>query len=694
MAQLNATQYLVGVLELAIIAGLTYDSARRTRRALLPNWSGAPRVMAEAVLSLGLLLAVLHVLGSFGAFRLYPVMGALAVLEVVVVILTKYVFSTRALTSSVPPRQPSPRFMAPMAAAAVVWAFGTWVGPFDSVFRHGITDIDSVQYHLPFAARFFQTGWITQIHQVRPDPEPGFFPADGELLHGVGMLIFRRDVLSPFINFGWLSLLLLAGWCTGRPRGAASTGLVSAALMGSFPVMAYWHAGTGLTDIALLAVLMSMIALLLNSGGQVGGVAVAAVAAGVGLGIKLTIAPAVLAVTIWLLARRATRTRPVLVTWIGVLVVTGSYWFARNWYRSGSPMPSVRINLGFFTFPAFPNDPELKHEGFTILHYATNVHFWAHDVPSGLERGFGSGWPLVIALAVVGVLFGLARDRGLELVVPIAALLSLLGYVTLPYSAGGPPNNPTLFAYDLRYLAPALVLGIATFATSSMSDEVRALATAAICLALVAAVLSGGAWVTVSLPYRLLILVVGLAIAGVGYLVPRYSAFRTRAHITQRHLQGAQLKYLSLGFVVVVALLGFAFQRSYLASRYRPLPPPLTAATRWFDSIRNARIGITGFTSQYLLYGPTLSNRVDFVGVTEPHGGWAVPNTCSQWRTAVAAGGFRYIVIANLVNNVATFTWYHWTMTDPSARLVLGTRSVAVFQLSDSSRFVASTAGC
>ena len=84
--------------------------------------------------------------------------------------------------------------------------------------RNGIFDIDSIQYHLPFAARFFQTGSITGVDQVRPSPAPAYFPANGELLHGVGLLVFGRDPLSPLVNF--------AGWryCSSRHGVSAGGG--------------------------------------------------------------------------------------------------------------------------------------------------------------------------------------------------------------------------------------------------------------------------------------------------------------------------------------------------------------------------------------------------------------------------------------------------------------------------------------
>ena len=69
--------------------------------------------------------------------------------------------------------------------------------------------------------------------------------------------------------------------------------MLAAAVVVATPVIASTHAGTALTDVAALALLMAAVALLLNGHDHPAAVAVAAVAAGVGLSTKLTIAPVV-----------------------------------------------------------------------------------------------------------------------------------------------------------------------------------------------------------------------------------------------------------------------------------------------------------------------------------------------------------------------------------------------------------------
>ena len=102
------------------------------------------------------------------------------------------------------------------AGALVVAAWGTRVLP---ALDHGMTGADTVWYHLPQAVRFVQDGSITHVQFFETGAGTAFYPATSGLFHALGMLWFGNDFLSPFLNLGWLGLLLLAAYCLGRPRG-------------------------------------------------------------------------------------------------------------------------------------------------------------------------------------------------------------------------------------------------------------------------------------------------------------------------------------------------------------------------------------------------------------------------------------------------------------------------------------------
>ncbi len=84
-----------------------------------------------------------------------------------------------------------------------------------------MTNVDTLWYHLPDAARFVQDGSITPLHFFDLETVTAFYPATSELIHGLGILLMGNDVLSPVINFGWLALRAVG--CVVRGQGLRRT---------------------------------------------------------------------------------------------------------------------------------------------------------------------------------------------------------------------------------------------------------------------------------------------------------------------------------------------------------------------------------------------------------------------------------------------------------------------------------------
>ncbi len=115
-----------------------------------------------------------------------------------------------------------------------------------------------------------------------------------------------------------------------------------------------------------------------------------------------------------------------------------------------------------------------------------------------------------------------------------------------------------------------------------------------------------------------------------------------------RHLSGRgvpRVGLATLALVVVVAV-GYPIQRHYLQNRYANptfAAPGLNAAFKWANSISDARIATTS-TRQYPLYGRDLSNHVQYIGIETPHGGFVAPTTCPQWRRLLNEGHYDYVI--------------------------------------------------
>ena len=72
-------RYILGVASLAIVCAAMALAAMALRRRLLPEWTGAPARLAESLIAVSLLIAILEVLGTLGLFRLAAILVACVV---------------------------------------------------------------------------------------------------------------------------------------------------------------------------------------------------------------------------------------------------------------------------------------------------------------------------------------------------------------------------------------------------------------------------------------------------------------------------------------------------------------------------------------------------------------------------------------------------------------------------------------
>ena len=671
----------VGLLTLAVVP-LGWAAAR-LRLRLLGDWSGAPAVLATAVLFVALLLAVEQVLGALGWFRTAPLVAGAAVAGLIVVLAC----GARPRPDNASPQgvdAPPSRLGRPATVAAfvlVALVVGLWwARTVDSV-NGGMLDFDSLNYHLPFAGAFVQHGHVLPLHYTSPGSETPFDPANSELLHALGMLLFRRDILSPFLNLGWLGLTLLGAWCVGRARGLGALTLSAAAVLLASPLMVTADAGSAKNDIVDVCLLLAAVALLLHARRPDGrlrmaAVAVAAAAAGVGLGNKLSMVIPVAALTVGVIAsaRRGAR-RPVTARWLAALTATGAFWYVRNLATVGNPVPTLHLGIGPVRLPS-PELSIVRRAGFSVAHYATDAHAWRAFFLPGLRADLGWTWPLVFVVCGAGAVAALlCRDRMVRWL-GVATVVSAVAYVVTPESAGGPPGHPGLFANNFRYAFPALALALVVGGLVLAEAHPR---TAGLLVGLFAAATVGGQthWVghvDVSWGRAAAPLVIGAAaLAGALTLAVARPRWR-RWHA---------------GAIALAAVVGLGVvQPFYLHHRYRDLRHwdgnrhvrALSAVYGWANGVHHARIAVTGLDEQWPLFGVDLTNQVQYVGRQTPHRGFERSTTCRQWRSALAAGGYDYVVTAK---DRAPGEPYEvaWTRADPSVSEILHVDSARVFRV-------------
>ncbi len=615
---LDFWRYLLGVAEIFLLVGFAWLGATQVRRRLLPEFTGAPAHLATAVLALALLLWAAELLGAVGLFGPLPYLAAMALAALAAWGLTSRVGGSPAATG--PAGRSAPTLIALAIAVIAVVKFGLEVKPNLS---SGMTGFDSTWYHGPFAAGFFQSGNTWDLHFIAPQFLAWFYPANSEVFHAIGMLAFDRDILSPLLNLGWFIGCLVACWCIGRPYGVASWSLGLGAIALSVPAFAD-QAGEARNDIVGVFFLLAAVAIALaqrerssylpvGAAIALGPLAVAGLSAGLAAGTKLNflLPAAVLVIGLPFAAPAGTRWRAFAVTGLTALA-GGGYWYLRNLIHTGNPLPWID-RIGPISLPA-PDQALGGREGHSVLGYLTDGAVWSDWFLPGLHNGLWLIWPLLFGAALAGLLLpllgqlrsGPSSDR-LLLVAALTGLAAFLAWLVAPTSASGPEGLPRGFESGLRYLAPALVLGLSLL--------------------------------PVVLPLRLR--EAGRRYPPNGRILKAPSQLARR--LSGRGISPARLATLAVLFAVAI---GYPIQRHYLESRYADpsfTTPGLNTTFAWSRDFSDARIATTS-TRQYPLYGTDLSNQVDFIGFEQPHGGFTAPTTCPQWRRLLNEGNYDYVV--------------------------------------------------
>jgi hypothetical protein len=555
----------------------------------------------------------------------------------------------------------------------------------------GVHVLDSIWYHLPLAAAFAQTGHVTP---PRFDVEflTAFYPATGELLHGLGIVLLARDTISPALNLLLLGPALLAAWCIGRSRAAAASATCAVALVMATPMMVFSQAGSADNDILGVFFFLAAIALLVSAGNDRARYVLAAIAAGLAISVRLTMLAPVLALTAGLIAiAPRARRRSVAGWWLGPLVLAGGYWFVRNLILVGNPVPWV--GLGILATPAPPLQADV---GFTVAHYFGDSQVWSHFWEPALASGLGPWWYLILAAALLGpVLCIVAGPDRMTRMLAIVALASLAVYLFTPESAMGPAGDPVGIAYNLRYAAPGLALALALLPLAPPFAGARrqAAVTLALLAMFVATIAQARLWperhVAGAVGLGVAVLVLGLIIARV-HVSPRQRL--TWRNVPSRAALAASAALLLGG----AAAAGYVWQEHYMRGRYAFKAHVSRLASLWafFRTVHHARVGVAGTFGaffSYPLFGVDDSNRVEYVAHHGPHGSFTPIETCREWRNAVDAGDFRYLVTTPARDPfhprmLEPSPEDRWTASDPAARIVfrrqaLG-RPIYVFELS------------
>jgi hypothetical protein len=723
--------YAVGVIGLALVAVPMAMGGVRLRRRLLPGWVGAPARLAESVLAVALLTVLLQLLGAFGIL----VPGVLIPAALLVGLGLYYGFwvDYEADTPALPaPAIPRAQMVLALLAAAFVAAH--WATGLQDVWARGMLTFDTLWYHGPFAARIAEDGSVWGMHFTDPLYLNWFYPENSELVHGAGIVLFERDLFSPFVNFGWLGVALLAAWCIGRPYGVAPLSLTAVAIAMDTGPMVPREAGTPATDTVPIAMLLAAAAILINAWAArgsrpagatpergpegnrteppngprtassvigdrspsgppptaplLGATLVAGLAIGIALGSKLTIWGVALAFAVGVpfIVPRELRWKAFCV-FVGGVGAVCAFWFLRNLIHSGNPLPWIR-EIGPIHLPG-PNRGLEGRDDFTVAHYIfvdPSTGLWRQYFLNPIENLLGPLWFLILGGASAGAILSIWRPRSAAVrLAGVVTIAAAVAYIFTPLTAAGPEGQPLAFGINIRYLIPGFALGLALLPLEPRITPERfrlpLLAGGLIALFLTSFYSDAdAAWdgAFASVPWAVLI---GIVLIG----VPVGIALYARRNPIIAGAAGAAI-------AIAIAAAGWAKHDDYFAHRYeRPedFRFQLDEAVRWANPTSGLRIGVAGTSgayNQYGFYGDAVENYVQYVGRHLPEADFQAIETCPAFREAVNEGDYDYLVTTpeldlNDPSTASPSPERGWVSGDPAVEEVLRSGRVAVFRV-------------
>jgi hypothetical protein len=587
-----------------------------------------------------------------------------------------------------------------VALVVAEWGPGTV-----NAYRVGMLSIDSLWYHMPIAARFAQSGSVVHLQNINNDNIIAFYPATSELLHAVGIVLMGSDVLSPVLNVAWLALALFAAWCLGSRFGVGSLAVMSTAVVMGTTELVADEPGGGYNDVVGVALILAGLALLAWwRFGPVGradlaGLLVAAVAAGLSLGVKYTFVFPVIALTVAAVALAPTGRRLRFgLAWSAVVVAGGGLWYLRNAIEAGNPVPDVHVRLGGLHLPT-----PVTAYSVTVWHVLGSAKVWSTDIIPGLGQGYGPLWWLLSTAVVLGLVLGAlagsgpllrslagvsaptarpsTRPDGVTTVCRLSALIglsTLIGYLVTPE-----PDLPGSFVYDLRFATLTILTGLLVLPLLAVGTRWIPPVLILLAVLLVGTQFAKGIWAGGPS-------LVAYHSAGIGVLAGGVVLVVGGALMVSHQRRWAwRLPVVGVSAVLACALLvgGFGLERFYLSHRYVDGPQP--HVDRWASTVHRARIGVSGMILNYPLYGSDLTNDVTFIGIPEGDGAFAAVDDCRQWRRAINLGDFTYVVSDVSLPPGDPRSTTLWTQTDPAARFVVrdvaptpvGYQTIEVFKI-------------
>ena len=724
---MSTGRYLLGAAELAVIVTALGVGAYHLRALLAPAWTGALARLAEIVIGISMLILVSELLGVLGLFKEVPLLIGFVAVGLGVTFWAR----RRGLPHAPETKEArSSAIMVAIGIAAATLVVVHWAHPTGQAVDQGMYYQDTTWYHMSFSARFAQTGHVGPLHFTDPlKLAAWFYPQNSELIHGVGIVFLKTDFLSPLMNLMWVALCLLAAWCVGRPYAIGGVTVLGAAVVLDSEMLVGSQAGQGPNDVAGLFFLMTALAFLVDGAASAharsqartkdwnatpegeletgvvedvpvegdpsvlatvgaGPLFMAGLAAGLGIGTKITLLATIAALTIGVAVLGGRRHwLKALGIWLGGMVITSGFWYGRNFVEALNPFPQVH-KLGPINLPGPDQLPLYPRQPHSLSEYYNDTSVWRDKLFPVLHDRLGPLWPVILAVVVVALVWAFFRGgSALMRILAVTGMVAGIAYVFTPLTASGSLGDPAGFDANLRYVSPVLMVG---FLLLPLIPWFRHGNRPWILIALFAILLIQGTVTQANWKFEHHLASVALAFLIVGVPALLVAGARRRVPVLA-------LAVFGLVMAITAVALGRVRENYYLDHRYVTASrPPLEGGFRstpqwqplqdWGRKQSHQRIGVVGRASafgQYFFYGTDLSNHVQYVGQELNRGTFRPIVSCAAWRRAVNDGRYDYIVTTPKIGalEVSAPPEAHWTETDKNVKTVIQTGPAAVYKI-------------
>lgn len=525
-----------------------------------------------------------------------------------------------------------------------------------------ITDYDSLMYHLPTMANWYQTASFTMMEQF--DPTRGNpakwkefvdmnsrFPYNWEVLCALFLIPFKEDFLVAFPNLiAWVLLGLSVYLLCSKIGVSRIPAMASSAFVLTLPLVIYnvhsMHVDLPLGSFFMVSLYLALcynltrtlhyFALFLATLGMLAGIKITGLVYG-----SLLIGVLALMEGKFILLERPINpaSRPkkfvtvFVITGIFCLLSLGGFWYLRNLIETGNPLAYVRVQLGnFIIFPGPMGFTELRTTSLLYLFDPGNLSHWEtllRQVKSWLDVPF-LAMALHVLLLPIAIRTGHRQMRNEHLVGLLALVIitGLLHWIT-PFSGNDGSNRPLSpwIGQQFRFAFP--FLGALAVGAGAGATVLRTRDEAMVAVVLISSVLAMTETLTLYIGVALLL---GWGMyEAIGWIRPNKSV--------------PIFLELSGRVIAIFILVGFIAAATFLARQKREVRRGQVygGIVEYIENHigLNETIGYLLSHRSYLFYGKKLNRRVLYV----PSQHWYL----SEWLGVLQRQGVSVVAVGPLV---------------------------------------------